>query len=268
MFECGGPDVTSVGIVVMATGRYMSFLEDLVVSATEHVNGLSAIYVLADRKPEVKSPHIKWLPWGHFPWPISTLLRYRAQSTYASTLANVDVLLYVDVDMKFIDTVDVTNCQGIFAVNHPGYSEAGSSPLPFERSSNSSFKIADVPNSTYFCGGVQGGQSNAYLEACSELAKMIDYDLARDLVPLWHDESAWNWWCHHHPPAMQLSRDYCTPDSEDLSNAHIVALSKDHDFYRSINTRWTTKQTRKIRFKLTEFLRRQKTKFFLGERKK
>jgi len=220
----------------MATGRYISFLPPLIESAVKHVEGLEQIFVLSDSKPDFSNSNVQWLPWGHFAWPFPTLLRYRAMTAYSHILKAVDVLLYVDVDMLFTGSTDVRRCQDIFAVHHPGYVSAGGGALPFEKKKKSSFRVVANEKSRYFCGGVQGGRSAVYLQACAELAELIEVDLGNDIVPIWHDESAWNWWCHQHAPSLELSDDYCTPDSRDISQARIVALTKDHSYYRLSET--------------------------------
>lgn len=239
--------MTTVGVVVIATGRYASFLPPLVESAVKHVEGLERIFVLSDSAPDHSSPEVLWLPWGHFSWPFPTLLRYRAMTAYSQLLKTVDVLLYVDVDMLFVGSTDVRQCEALFAVHHPGYSSARGVSLPFENRRESSFRVVENEDSRYFCGGVQGGQSGVYLEACKELAQLIEADLANDIVPIWHDESAWNWWCDQHAPSLELSDDYCTPDNRDISRARIVALTKDHDYYRLSETPLWKKILKKIR---------------------
>jgi len=64
----------------MATGRYQRFLPELVDTARRHVVGLERVFVLSERRPSLDSGDLPvvWLPWGHAPWPLPTLMRYSA----------------------------------------------------------------------------------------------------------------------------------------------------------------------------------------------
>lgn len=225
-------DVTSIDLIVMATGRYKKFLNQFLDSAHLHVEGLREIYVLSDEKPASTDVNVHWLPWQHMQWPMPTLLRYQAIAGYQMKFPRDGVLAYVDVDMRFVGPVDFRGITGTFAVEHPGFQNANSENLPYESRTESAFWLEAVPGAKYFCGGVQGGGSLSFLEAVNELAGMIQVDLDKGIIPIWHDESAWNWWCATHPPQFVFSSDYCTPDFDAGPAARIIAISKDHDYYR------------------------------------
>lgn len=225
--------VPSVGLVVIATGRYLSFLPALAESARKHVTGLRRIYVLSEQRPSL-DPLITWLPWGHTGWPFPTLLRYRAMTAYADVLRVNEVVVYVDVDMRFVAEFDVSRVSGLFAVRHPGFLNAEIETLPYERNPESRACVAAGTGRVYFAGGVQGGSANVYLSACREMASMIQSDLDRDVIPVWHDESVWNAQLIVTPPQLDLSADYCTPEGQESSATVLVALNKDHDHFREV----------------------------------
>jgi histo-blood group ABO system transferase len=225
-----------VSLIVMATGRYIEFLDSLLASARLHVRGLDEVFVLSDRRPNTKDG-VRWLPWGHLAWPYPTLLRYRAISSYREVLAEAEVLLYVDVDMRFVGDVDLTLADGLIAVQHPGFSKASSEDFPYERRSESCVSVAIGLGTTYFAGGVQGGVASEYLAACVEMATWVQSDLDRELIPVWHDESVWNRRCVARPPKLVLSPSYCTPETQKRHDTRIVALDKDHDKFREVSMR-------------------------------
>lgn len=222
-----------VSLVVVATGRYVEFLPALLAGAEKHVRGLDRIFVISDSRPAADN-RVTWLPWGHLPWPYPTLLRYRAITAYASELRTSEVLLYVDVDMRFERELILPGLSGLLAVEHPGYGGVSVECLPYERRQASLCCVPEGLGSTYFAGGVQGGQSAEYLRACLTLAEWIQADLEREIIPQWHDESAWNRLLVSTPPQIALSAAYCAPESSDISGAFIVALDKDHDRMRSV----------------------------------
>jgi histo-blood group ABO system transferase len=221
----------SVAIVVIATGRYHEFLPALIEGAKAHVQGLERIFVLSDSAPHPDGV-VMWLPWGHIPWPYPTLLRYRAMTAYREVLSAFEMLLYLDVDMRFQRKITIPSMEGTFAVRHPGYLGVGPDELPYERRLESVSHVSFGKGTSYFAGGVQGGSSVAYLDACATMADWIQTDLSNRLIPLWHDESVWNRYCITHEPELILSHTYCSPEYHKQVDAIIVALSKNHDRLR------------------------------------
>lgn len=218
-------------IVLIATGRYQTFVPAVVASAWRHLVGLDQVFVISDARPAGDSS-VTWLPWGHSPWPYPTLLRYRAITAYEEILGAADTLLYCDVDMRMQRDIEIPAIDGTLAVRHPGYVGVRADELPYERRIESTSCIPAGEGSTYFAGGVQGGAALAYLNACKTMAGWIQADLARGIVPVWHDESAWNRFCATNAPELILPESYCSPDNEQNAGAFIVALDKNHDRLR------------------------------------
>jgi histo-blood group ABO system transferase len=118
------------------------------------------------------------------------------------------------------------------AVEHPGYVGQAAEGLPYERRLESACRVPPGAAKKYFCGGVQGGQASQYLDACAEMASWIQSDLDRDIIPVWHDESAWNRYCALNPPTTVWGPEYCSPEHEGNPGARIIALDKNHDAFR------------------------------------
>jgi histo-blood group ABO system transferase len=220
-----------VSLVVVATGLYIEFVAALVAGAKNHVLGLERIFILSDAAPH-PDEMVTWLPWGHMPWPYPALLCYRAMTAYRDILGSAEVLLYMDVDMRFQRNIQLPPLEGTFAVQHPGFVEARPGKLPYERRAESTSCIPRGEGTSYFAGAVQGGHGKAYLTACATIAGWIQADLENGVVPLWHDESAWNRYCLMHPPELVLPHSYCSPEYSEQADAFIVALDKDHDRLR------------------------------------
>lgn len=229
-----GPESNlTVGLVTIATGRYTEFVPALVASARQHLVGLGPVFVLSDA--DVIDADVTLLPWGHMPWPLPTLLRYRAFGQYAEALSSVDMLLYTDADMLFVDTVDIRNATGLIAVQHPGFVHAPTAELPYERRAASTAHVARGEEGSYFCGGVQGGRTDAYLAAAAAIDAAIATDQANEVTAVWHDESQWNRYLLDHPAAMQLDSTYCTPDVNRTPATKILAITKDHAYFRELS---------------------------------
>lgn len=224
--------MTTVGLVTMATGRYVEFIPELVSSAREHLAGLGPVFVLTDAATIDGVDDVCILPWEKLDWPLPTLLRYRAFCQYAKALAEVDVLLYTDADMLFVGPVDVRDATELIAVRHPGYVDTVASELPYERRAVSTAFVPHGQGDAYFCGGVQGGRSTAYLAAANVIDRAIAEDQAKGVTAVWHDESQWNRYLLDHPAEIQLSADYCTPDVQRTEASRILAITKNHSYFR------------------------------------
>lgn len=225
----------TVGLVTVATGRYVDFVPPLIASARRHLIGLGPVFVLSDATNLAADGDVRLLPWERMDWPLPTLLRYRAFAKYATELSAVDVLLYTDADMLFVGEVDIRYALGLIAVQHPGYVNTSTDRLPYERRAVSTACVQRGSGAHYFCGGVQGGRSDAYLNAASQIDAGIATDQAAGVMAKWHDESHWNHFLVDHPASTQLSADYCTPDVEQTTDSRILAITKDHAHFRELS---------------------------------
>jgi hypothetical protein len=222
-----------INLITMATGKYTYFLDELVNSAREFVPDLQEIYVLSD-DPSVSQKHVTWLPWGHFAWPMSAFMRFNAIDLHAesSNFFDADLVLYSDADMCFVGEVLLPDTEGLIAVEHPGYVDSPLAKYPYERDRRNPFRVRRGEGSKYFAGGVQGGSANAYRSAVHEMAEKSREAAQKALIPVWHDESVWNRHLIDNPPSLILSRDFCTPETEQNTESKILALDKDHHFFR------------------------------------
>ena len=222
-----------VAVVSLATGRYISFVPQLAESVAKFVRN-ATLYVLSDGPPpEVRNLTVVWLPWGHLPWPYSTLLRHQAIASYRKSLHEFDLIIHMDIDMRFVQEADFPD-DGIFAVSHPGYIRASPTSFPYERRPESAAFIPDGEGLAYFAGGLQGGCSLDYLSVCEVIADWTQRDISFGIIPRWHDESMWNKYCFLNPPDVILPTTYCTPDTGQSSETVVLALTKNHAKYRDL----------------------------------
>lgn len=224
----------TVGLVTIATGRYIEFVPNLVASARTYLHELGPVFVLTDADHVDMTGDVRVLPWGRMAWPLPTLLRYRAFSQYAEELSSVDVLLYTDADMQFVGPVDVSAATGLIAVQHPGFVSAPAADLPYERRSSSTACVPRGLERRYFCGGVQGGATSRYLAASAAIDAAIAQDEANGITAVWHDESQWNRYLLDHPADLELGMEYCTPDVARTTESRILAITKDHAYFREL----------------------------------
>jgi histo-blood group ABO system transferase len=199
----------SVALLVIATGeKYHKYIQPLLQSARDYfVPHTAVVFSDADDIGCGQRPYMKI---KHEEWPGPTLHRYRTFLKARQYLSAFDYLYYVDVDMRFVAPVgNEVLCSGILAIQHPGYVGEVGTP---ERRPESMAAIPYNAKNKYFCGGFNGGFSDAFLGMAAELAWCIDKDTEKGILAVWHDESHLNRYLHDHPPSKILDPSYCYPE--------------------------------------------------------
>lgn len=158
-------------------------------------------------------------------FPKETLHRYHTFLAQAELIRGYDMVFYSDVDMLFVAPVELGTIasNGITATLHPGYVVTRTHPkwgltqtsgTP-ERNHQSAAYIPKGANNSYYCGGFNGGESNAFLRMSHEIRRMVDQDHDNGFTAVWHDESHLNRYLFDHPPAKVLSPSFCYPEDYD-----------------------------------------------------
>ena len=222
-----------IGVLSLATGRYLDYWHDMVLSAENYLTleGYEiTLHVFTNRVDDASAIaqrvtkfdiRIHEIP--PYVWPEATLLRYRCIEKIAAELEYY-VLMHLDADMlviqDFIKKLDFTELEGgIGLVAHPGYwrpkgfsliklylshPEILASDLrtylkfgalgAWERRPKSRAFVPRKLRETYVCGGTWFGLRHEFLSMVSECAKNVDTDIANGKTAIWHDESHLNKW--------------------------------------------------------------------------
>jgi hypothetical protein len=257
-----------VGVLLVATGRYRSFLAPLLADVAAHFlrGHARTVFVFADAPPPpVDGLAVVHVPTAHEPWPGPTLHRYHYFTAARARLSETDVLFYLDVDTRVPGSVgdEVLPAEGgpgsgLVGVAHPGFCgrfaeegalrklarSLGLSAGPrrwldtprrgsYEGRRASAAYVAPHEGGAYLMGGFNGGRAPAFLAMAEHIAAAIDRDAARGIVAVWHDESHLNRYFIDHPPHI-LSPSYGFPEGWDAPfEARIVLLDKDHAAMRA-----------------------------------
>lgn len=240
-----------LGVLVIATGRYLDFARDLVADLDRHVvptGGPIVVNLLTDRTEDAaglahsaQGVEINPLPVPALRWPEASLLRYEMLTRLWPDVHG-DALVYLDADLRvhadFSDIVASAqgNPDGLLAVAHPGYYERGrGGPRgTWETRRRSAAYVPRRRRRTYVCGGVWMGSRSGIQALSQTLASRVATDTRKGLTAVWHDESHWNWWVAHHETTV-LSPAYChVPEYPWLSGISpvITAVDKGGDFVR------------------------------------
>lgn len=221
----------NVALAIVATGRYIEFVDPLIRSANKHFCQEHEVtyFVFTDQDYDPPENTIR-VEQSKLGWPYDTMMRYHVYYANKELFEGQDYIFAIDADMLFVDEVGNEILSDHTAVIHPGY--------PYRRGTyetNPQSRAYVGPEGRYYyCGGVYGGSHDRFFDICKTNMDNIDDDLSRGLIAIWHDESHWNRYCIDHEPTVILSPSYCCPDSERGRDPRprILALTKNHAAYR------------------------------------
>jgi len=223
-----------IGLLIIATNKYINFLDNLIKSADNHFlqDHDVTYFVFSNVDVSVESKrNIVLSKIEHKPWPWMTLGRYDIFSGHSKILEEMDYLFYCDVDMRFEGSVGSEILSDRVATQHPGW--YGTNGTPETRPQSKAY-LNSKHHKEYFAGGFNGGSSKEFLTMSKILSENIHEDLSNKIIAIWHDESHMNRYFFDNPPTKILNPGYCYPESRVLSfDKKLVALDKNHHELRS-----------------------------------
>lgn len=248
----GGP--YKVSLLLIATGRYKTFLPRVVSDARKHFlpKHQTEIVVFTDdvdaAPAGTRAVHVT-----RKGFPGDSMYRFHYFLSDEEHLRDRDYLFYVDVDsyiMRDVDEKALLVPAGLVATRHlheiGGEWGKGLKGSPETDPKSTAAIPKDAVMHGYYAGGFQGGRADAYLAAARSIAAAIDADTSKGVVAKWHDESHWNKYLHGNPPAATVGQayvfpEYCLPGSKGKcifaklkgTAPVIVARDKDHERVRS-----------------------------------
>jgi histo-blood group ABO system transferase len=226
-----------VGLLVIATNKYIDFVEPLWNSAKKHflVGQDVNLFLFTDKDLKASQifkddPKVRIILQNHMPWPGSTLFRYNVFDAARVALSEMDYLFYSDADMLFVDTVGPEILSDRVATIHPGFFDKPRAAFTYETNPSSTAFVAPTEGTTYYAGGFNGGTKVEYLRMCKVLSDRIAQDYQKGLIAVWHDESHLNRYMIDNPPTLSLSPSYCFPESWTHLpfQKRLLALDKNH----------------------------------------
>ena len=241
------PSVISVALCVIATKRYKGFIESLLESVkkyflTQHEISLFIFADSADYRGwlDLDEYNVCWTQIEHTPFPLPTLFRHRTLLKKEGELSSFDYVFHCDADARFVGEIgDEILGEGLTAIQHPSASgNIGDIPHKpfeifwelnekfiqhtFEHNPDSLAYIDPKERKKYFCGAIQGGLSEKYIEAMKVIAENIDKDLGQNILARYHDESHWNKYLVENPPSNILPFWYCFPESKNWPTRQVA----------------------------------------------
>ena len=200
----------NIGILIVATGKYVHFVEQtkLIESIHSHflTNHNRKIYLFTDGKELAGSMK---LPTEHKPWPYPTLHRFHFITDNKEILEHNDYLYYIDADMLVVGAIEDDILGDLVVTKHPSLSRyIRKNQFPFETRKESTACFDYTNYKDYFTGSFWGGKTDCILKMSAKLRENIDIDHSHDLIAVWHDESHLNCYCYTNKPTKILNEAY------------------------------------------------------------
>jgi hypothetical protein len=239
-------EINSLGILSVATNRYINYWEELATSLDSSCpsDGVKVkMYVFTDQVERanlhavrLKNINVEAFEIESYKWPEATLFRYRIFEKYLSNI-HEEVLMHLDADMKvenwFIEDIPVTLRGGVGLVSHPGYYRPkslakiafyGRNPRKiwsdirmqlleggigsWDKNGDSPAFVPRKKRIDYVCGGTWLGLRDQYVAMVTELSRLEQKSTEKGIMPRWHDESILNKWYADNQPSL-LSPAFC-----------------------------------------------------------
>lgn len=228
-------------ICLIATKKYKGFVQPLIntickfflvnhdVEINLFTDDISIHYVGSNRVKIVK----ELIP--SYSFPTITLYRYAIMT---SKTYECDYLYYLDIDALIVAEVGEEIFGDIVAVRHPGFDKmAGGS---WETNKESNAYTYEENRVTYWAGGFSGGVYERYYRLMKRMKRDIEDDEKNGVMPIWQDESVFNFYLSEMKSFKELSSAYCMPEPMHLRQAwkidniepKILMLDKDHKSIR------------------------------------
>jgi glycosyltransferase involved in cell wall biosynthesis/SAM-dependent methyltransferase len=208
-----------VGLLLIATAKYQQFLQGIIRSADSFFLPRNmanvSYYIFSDSSVNINSTRrIEQIHIDHKPFPFASMDRFKHFTNNRETLSKEDYLYYVDVDCLFKSEVGREIFGNLVGVQHCGYYNL---PGPVEKNPKSCLYISNSYGKhykNYYGGGFSGGKANNYLDLSKWCYDRIEEDVANNIIPIWHDETALNRYFLDHEPNIILSPAYHFPQSD------------------------------------------------------
>lgn len=235
--------MTKVAVLYICTGKYIAFWQEFYESAEQYLlPGCEVHYFVFTDAPslygEEDNPRIHRCPQKAYSWPFSTLLRFEIFLSREEELKAFDYIFFFNANAQFTTTITpemflprADRGEHLLVVQHPAFYNKPNYEYTYDRNPRCRAFIPMGLGKYYVCGGINGGETAAFLKLCHTLDRRIHKDLAHHVIALWHDESQINRYILWRKDFRILSPSYCWPEGWNLPQpCRILLRSKQRYF--------------------------------------
>lgn len=218
----------NIGLCIMATGKYISYAQCLILSAQKYfMNGHNVHYfVFSDGNFTITLENASLIYQARLGWPFDTMHRFHVYLAHKDLFQDLDYVFALDADMLFVNNVGDEILSERVGTQHPGFvGKRGT----YETSPVSKAYVKSNEGKFYFAGGFYGGSRDEFINLLEVCSKKVDADLQKNFIAIWHDESHLNRYFIDNAPTKILSPSYCYPENWHIPYVKkLLALDKNH----------------------------------------
>lgn len=190
-----------IAILYIGTGRYSIFWNDFYKSCENFFikNAKKHYFFFTDSKNFKSDDNITIVPQESLGWPLIACHRYKILKKIKEEIKDYDYVFFFNGNMEFIRPISEeeflpTEQDGnIVAPLHSCNKRTkNNQDFQYERNPKSTAYIPFGEGKYYFHSGILGGKPQEFIELLDECEKMMDEDLANNIIPKVHDESTFN----------------------------------------------------------------------------
>lgn len=238
----------TIGILYICTGKYVMFWRDFYLSMEKYfLPDYEKKYFVFTDSSEVdfatENKNIHRFYQEDLGWPDNTLKRFHIFLERKDEIKNTDYLFFCNANLLVQETIYTQDFlpqedKKLIAVQHPGFFNKKRSKFTYEANSKSTARVAKKEGGVYVAGGLNGGETQTFLQAMQEMKKNIDQDCKNNIIAKWHDESHWNRYIIGRSDVKILDTSYLYPEGwNGTFQPRILIRDKDryggHDFLRN-----------------------------------
>lgn len=206
-----------VGLLVSATGSYLSWVDGLVASAeTYFFRGAEVHYfILSDRPSLPLEPlgRVHLLSQPRLGWPYDSMFRHQLYLKHRAAFAGMDFLMVLDADAVFVRPVGMETLGETVGALQAFFFGQAYEAAPFERDPASSSFIPPAEGACYYAGGLFGGSYEGFVGLLQQTSWLAEWDIAALGRTAAHDDESYlNKAFLLAPPAVSLSGNYIYPE--------------------------------------------------------
>lgn len=214
--------------------RFLPCTEKVIYYVSDHTNFIEDVNLTTKTSQYCTSDNNKFKLFKrnveHLPWPIIALMKFKyvLDGIEATKDEEITHVYYFNANVKFLKVVpeSVFISSRLIAVEHSNLLVhcRNNTELLCKQGQMGLARI-DHPY-VYVASGALGGPVDKLKEAATEIYKWTRYDLGKNIIPDWHDESYWNKYIDIHKDEVKmLPAIYgCTEDDKYLLDIYDPAI--------------------------------------------
>lgn len=228
--------MAKIAVLYICTGQYITFWKGFYTSAEQYLLTDCEVhyFVFTDADSvygEEENPRIQRCPQEAYSWPFATLRRFEIFLSREAELRSFDYIFFFNANAQI--TAPITGemflprrerGERLLFVKHPAFYNLPNYEYTYDRNPRCRAFIPMGIGRYYVCGGINGGESAAFLKMCHTLDERIRKDLKNNIIALWHDESHINRYILTHHHFRVLSPSFCWPEGWDLPMPCIILI--------------------------------------------